>query len=104
MDERLINWARYVRDRQGHISMHPMFRGFKSTEWAVEPSIPVDQLDGHKIEKAISALPEKERWAVRWAYVYRYNPSRMCRLLGVTAMGLGKLIEVGRQMLINRSR
>jgi hypothetical protein len=40
---------------------------------------------------------------VRWAYVFRAHPRRMCRLLAVTEAGLADLIDVGRQMLINRS-
>lgn len=103
MDARLINWARYVRDRPV-VWTQPMFRGYRSSEvWVHEVSVPVDQLDGHKVEKAVQALPEKHRAAVRWAYVFRAHPRRMCRLLAVTEAGLADLIDVGRQMLINRS-
>lgn len=104
MDARLVNWARYVRDKPVSWTQ-PMFRGYRSSEvWVHEATVPVDSLDGHQIEKAVSALPQKERAAVRWAYVYRSHPARMCRSLGVTSQGLGQLIETGRQMLINRSR
>lgn len=103
MDERLINWARYVRDRPV-MWTQPMFRGYKSSEvWLHEAVVPVDQLDGHRLEKAVSALPEKHRAAVRWAYIYRAHPRRMCRLLACTEQGLADLIVDGRQMVINRS-
>lgn len=103
MDARLVNWARYVRDKPVSWTQ-PMFRGYRSSEvWVHEATVPVDSLDGHKIEKAVSALPEKPRAAVRWAYIYRAHPRRMCRLLAVTEQGLADLIELGRQMLVNRS-
>lgn len=102
MDARLINWARYVRDRP--VSwMSPMFRGYQSSEiWIHETTVPVDQLDGQRMEKAVSALPDKHRTAVRWAYVFRGAPWRIRRRLAVTEQGLADLIEVGRQMLVNR--
>lgn len=102
MDDRLINWARYVRDRPV-IWTQPMFRGYKSSEvWVHEVTVPIDPLDGHRIEKAVQALPEKHRAAVRWAYIYRAHPRRMCRLLAVSEQGLADLIVDGRQMLVNR--
>ena len=103
MDERLINWARYVKPKPMPWKTHPMFRGYKSSEvYAQEISVPVNILDGHKIEKAVSVLPEKERAAVRWAYVFRSHPRRMCTRLAVTEQGLADLIVDGRQMLVNR--
>ena len=43
---------------------------------------PVDTLDAVLVEKAVYALPEKHREAVRWWYVYRRNPAAMARSLG----------------------
>lgn len=102
MDERLINWARYVRDDQV-VETQPMFRSYRSTDvWVHEATVPVDSLDGHRIEKAVSHLPEKHRAAIRWAYVFRGAPWRIRRQLGVTDLGLCDLIVTARQMLINR--
>jgi hypothetical protein len=102
IDRRLLNWARWVRDRpQGFV--HPMWRAYKSSEvWASEPGIPVDSLDAADLERSVSALPERHRDALRWSYVYRGRPWKMCRALGVSEDGLAGLIRDGRQMLINR--
>lgn len=83
-----------------------MFRGFKSTEiWAHnEISVPIDSLDAASMEKQVSTLPVRHRDAIRWAYVYRIQPWRFCRNMGITQTQLAELIHDGRQMLINRSR
>ena len=104
IDERLTNWARWVIPRPTSW-IAPMWRGFKSSEiWATDPSvsIPIDSLDAQAVEKQVSALPEKNRDAIRWAYVFRGHPSKMCRELGVTRDALADLIYTGRSMLINR--
>jgi len=54
------------------------------------------------MEKAVYALPEKHREAVRWWYVYRRDPVAMARKLGVSKQGLADLVEAGRTMLNNR--
>jgi len=54
------------------------------------------------MEKAVYALPEKHREAVRWWYVYRRNPAAMARSLGVSKQGLADLVEAGRTMLQNK--
>jgi DNA-directed RNA polymerase specialized sigma24 family protein len=106
--ERAINWARYVR--VGTLKgwgMQPMFHGYRSSEvWALEaPRTPVDSLDGHRMEKAVSQLPEKHRDAIRWQYVFTWiPPKRVCRHLAVTISGLEDLIHDGRSILNNRSR
>lgn len=81
-----------------------MWRGFKASEvWTgASVSIPLDPLDAQRLEKAVSALPEAHKFAVRWCYVYRGNPARAARHIGETQEGLARLIEAGRVMLINR--
>lgn len=103
IDARLVNWARWVKDRPAS-RVHPMWRGFKASEvWAHhEIVVPVDGIDGQAIEKHVGALPERNRDSIRWAYVYRIHPSRFCRSIGVNPLGLSVLIYDGRQMLINR--
>jgi hypothetical protein len=105
MHERLLNWSRWVRPGVGSAS-HPMWRQGRSNsrQWHT-PEIrdTVNTLDGHKVEKGVSALPEKHRAAIRWAYVTSYqSPTRIRRELGVTADGLLKLIQDARSMLVNR--
>lgn len=103
--DRLTNWARYVAVRQIQ-HQASIWRMGKSNgrQWhQPELSVPVNQLDGHKMEKAVADLPDMHRDALRWSYVYRINPSHMRRYLGVTDAGLYQLVKDGRNMLVNRA-
>ena len=103
--ERLSNWARWVRVRPQGWQTAPMFRLYqsKARQWEA-PVIqnPVDTLDAVVVEKAVSALPEKHRAAVRWSYVHSGNPVAMARALAVSKQGLADLVDSGRTMLKNR--
>ena len=103
--ERLENWARWVRVRPHGWQTHPMFRMYqsKARQWEA-PVIqnPVNTIDAALIEKAVYALPDKHREAVRWWYVYRRDPVAMARNLGVSKQGLADLVDVGRTMLQNK--
>ena len=104
---RLVNWERWVRVRPHGWFTHPMWRSaLTSRQWDVSPHIgtPVDTLDAALMEKAVYALPEKNREAVRWWYVYRRDPVAMARNLGVSKQGLADLVEAGRTMLANRCK
>ena len=103
---RLENWRRWVIVRPHGWQVAPMFRMYqsKSRQWEASPHIgtPVDAIDAALMEKAVYALPEKHREAVRWWYVYRRNPAAMARSLGVSKQGLADLVEAGRTMLQNK--
>ena len=102
---RLVNWERWVRVRPNGWFTHPMWRSaLTSRQWDVSPHIgtPVDTLDAALMEKAVYALPDKHREAVRWWYVYRRDPVAMARNLGVSKQGLQELVTEGRTMLKNR--
>ena len=102
---RLENWRRWVIVRPHGWQTAPMFRMYqsKARQWhAPVIQTPVDTLDALRVEKAVAALPEKHREAVRWWYVYRRNPAAMARSLGVSKQGLADLVEAGRTMLQNR--
>ena len=103
--ERLMNWERWVRVRPHGWQTAPMFRMHqsKARQWEA-PVIqnPVDTLDAVVVEKAVSALPEKHRAAVRWSYVHAGNPVAMARALAVSKQGLADLVDSGRTMLQNR--
>lgn len=102
--ERLVNWERWVRVRPQGWFTHPMFRMCKSKarQWeAPVMQTPVNAIDAALIEKAVYALPEKHREAVRWWYVYRRDPVAMARNLGVSKQGLADLVGDGRTMLQN---
>ena len=103
--ERLSNWARWVRVRPQGWQTAPMFRLYqsKARQWeAPVIQTPVDTLDAVLVEKAVAALPEKHRAAVRWSYVHCGNPVGMARTLGVSKQGLADLVDAGRTMLQNR--
>lgn len=103
IDERLVNWSRWLQDRPASFPS-PMFKGFKSTEvWAHhEVVVPINPLDAADMEKRVFYLPERNRDCVRWAYVYRIQPWRFCRAMGINQTQLASLIHDGRQMLVNR--
>jgi hypothetical protein len=105
IDERLVNWSRWVQVRPASFTQ-PMFKSFRSSEvfGHNEISVPIDSLDAASMEKQVSALPVRHRDAIRWAYVYRIQPWRFCRNLGITQTMLADLIYEGRQMLVNRER
>lgn len=108
IDRRLIEWARWVRVRPQAWRSQPMWRGYQSMarQWhAPEVSTPINTLQAHEIERAVSLLPEKHRVAIRWAYVFAYIPvSVVRRELGVTKDDLLKLLTDARDMLCNRLR
>jgi hypothetical protein len=103
---RLTNWSRYVAPRHSHF-VGPIWKLGRSTarQWDVPTlHVPIDNIDGHKIEKAVGLLPVKHRDALRWAYCRRtILPHKMRRELGVTEAGLMELIHQGRTMLCNRT-
>ena len=104
---RLENWARWVTVRHHGWATAPMFRMYqsKARQWhAPDIQEPIDTLDAALLEKAVSALPEKHREAVRWWYVYRRDPVAMARNLGVSKQGLADLVEAGRTLLANRCK
>ena len=105
--ERLDNWARWVKVRPHGWATHPMWRqSLTSKQWdtVANISMPVNTLDAVLVEKAVSALPEKHRAAVRWSYVHAGNPVAMARTLGVSKQGLADLVDAGRSMLKNKLR
>ncbi len=106
INARLENWARWLRSSSAlRGKIHPMFRQYKSPmHWQRGPDRAlVDPLDAQAVEKAVSALPEGHRYALRWSYVWPWvSPSRASRALAVTRDGLADLLHEGRQMLINR--
>jgi hypothetical protein len=104
INEKLENWARWVTPgRQSWVS--PMFKQYRSKAWQWHPREFSDRarpLEAAAMETAVSGLPEKHRYAIRWAYVWRSSPATAMRALGVSNEGLLLLLRDGRQMLINR--
>lgn len=104
--ERLTNWARWVRDSRMSWTAHPMWRHLKEKEALERRDMPlaVNSLDGHFIEKLVSALPEKHRHAIRWSYVFKGNPLGAARAAAVSKERLAELVKEGRSMLVNRTK
>jgi DNA-directed RNA polymerase specialized sigma24 family protein len=101
----LEQWARWVRVRPHGWQTAPMFRHYRSKAWQwerPEPKPTVNVLEAVEMEKAVSALPEKHRDAIRWQYVFSGSPIAMARHLAVSKAGLLDLIHAGRTMLRNR--
>ena len=101
---KLENWARWVQVRSPSW-VSPMFRQAQSNsrQWH-QPEIreTCDVLGAMEMEKAVYKLPEAQRAAIRWFYVYQGDPVRRARKLGVSLLGLKELTRDGRQMLVNR--
>jgi hypothetical protein len=84
-----------------------MFRQYRSHAWQWEtPEVraQVNIPDAIAMEKAVSLLPDKNRQAIRWCYVFNGNPAGMARSLDVTKQGLLELVNIGRIMLTNRCK
>ena len=104
MHDRLVNWARWCAGRPTYW-VQPMFRAYRSAAiyWhGAEAKIEVDILCAQAIEKAVSALPDEHRHAIRWCYVFRTSPAACAREIGCTLAALQQYVRNGRQMLINR--
>ena len=104
MHDRLLNWSRWVRVTVPGWQASIWRLGKSNTRQWHEPEMreETDILDGMAMEKAVFALPDKHRDAIRWHYVYRTSPTAARKHLGVTNEGLQRLVVDGRTMLINR--
>lgn len=108
-EQRLTEWARWVRVRPQGTPVHPMFKGYqsKARHWDIEPHIhiAINTLAAHEVEKVVSQLPDRRRTALRWAYVWPgLHTNVVRRALGVTQEALGALLADGIGMVANRLR
>jgi DNA-directed RNA polymerase specialized sigma24 family protein len=104
---RLEAWARWIRVRPIGWQTAPMFRQAKSNsfQWhAPQPRVEHNVPEVLEVERAVSLLPEKEREAVRWCYVFPGSPSPVARRLGVRPAGLMELVNRARTMVRNTIR
>jgi hypothetical protein len=103
---RLEHWAIWVNPRQCVWRTQPMFRQYRSHAWQWERpelKVQINGIEAMEIEKLVCQLPEKNRDAIRWAYVFTFIPVNIVRReLGVTREGLASLIVNGRDMLKNK--
>ena len=108
IDLRLREWASWVRVHPQIWARQPMFRMYKAPkQFETDLYVPIDinTLAAHEVEKAVSFLPDRQRTALRWYYVWpglHINVVR--RELVVTEEALEALVSTGRDILINRLR
>jgi DNA-directed RNA polymerase specialized sigma24 family protein len=105
IDQRLTEWARWVRVKPQQWACQPMFRQYRAPrqyEHQATVHIQINTIEAHEIEKAVGNLPMKHRDAIRWFYVFNKNPLGMARSLAVSTDGLLDLVTDGRDMLKNR--
>ena len=106
IDRRLNHWAIWVVPRRQSWKTQPMFRLFRSDMWhgrQDKPRLDVNPLECHETEQAVSLLPERHRYAIRWCYVAPWVPPNVVRReLACTRESLAVLISDGRDMLKNR--
>jgi hypothetical protein len=104
--DRLLNWALWCRGGlRGGSTMSPMFIGFRAGyEEAPVIQMPIDCLDGHRVEKIVVSLPERHRTILQWSYVHSHIPVRkVCQALGVPYRDLPDMIHDARAMVRNRA-
>lgn len=104
---RLTNWSRWATRGRGGAATSPMFRQYRSSAHWAPPEVPdpVDGADAAVLEKAVCALPDRNRVAIVWSYVACYRGmsiGRACYALGVNPERLAGLVHAGRAMLANR--
>lgn len=106
IDERLHEWAAWVKDRPNAWKTQPMFRMFRSLarQWhAPEPKREINTLQAHEVERAVCLLPDPYRAVIRWAYVFAYIPDNAVRRQhGLTRAALAETLDKGRDMVKNR--
>lgn len=82
-----------------------MFAQYRSHAWQWEtPEVQATGTPGENlvIEKLVSALPDKHRTAIRWAYAFPFVPvSVVLRHLGLTRADLLHMLDDSRDMLMN---
>jgi hypothetical protein len=109
MHSRLIDWASWCRSRTGQnvasgFGLHQSSNTFEQREYGAATIAPLDKIASAQLAKEVAALPEKERQAIHWYYVYQRSPKPIdkARMLAVSLAGLRELLDRGRQILINR--
>ena len=80
-----------------------MFRQYRAEGYhEVMGGMPIDSLDGHRLEKLVVSLPEKHRTLLQWAYTRPYIPvHRVRKALGLTERDLHEMLHSARTMVKN---
>jgi hypothetical protein len=106
MHDRLCNWAMWAKPG-GSGKIHPMWAQSKSNAWQWHPREyrpSCNTLEAHDMEKQITKLPEKNRNALIWFYIYaNVSATKARKWLGLTSDALAGTVIDARQMLMNRA-
>jgi hypothetical protein len=105
INERLENWAKWLRSGNRGGNVLAMFQQYRSKvrQWEMPVwSVAIEPLDAVVVEKGVAALPSKHRDAIRWAYFRPYIPeNKMRQHLGLDRAGLLEMLNNARNMLKN---
>lgn len=104
IDRRLLNWAQWCRRPAGSF-VQPMFRLYRSSDQYRDRTPTVwagNTMDAEAIQRMVGTLPEAQRLAVSWHYVWKGSPRKMCDRLRVSNRGLVDLVYSARQMLLEK--
>lgn len=102
---RLTNWARWARGGRGGNSTLPMFQNYRPDGYHElrGGSIPIDSLDATKVQKVFVGIPEANRWALHWTYLFpAIRVEKVCRVFAMNRSQLSETIHDGRAMVKNR--
>ena len=104
IDQRLTEWAKWVRVHHKMLGPNPMWKNYKTPrQWDVDPHIPlaINTLDALEVERAVSKLPKIEKTLLRWFYVWPgLHINAVVRETGVSASGLQPRLELARNILM----
>jgi len=105
---RLVNWARWSRDkiRQGHCRsieyryLAPRIKEAEDLNASPQP----DPLDAEKLHSVVCDLPVKHRWMIHLWYIHRAPAQFMRRKLGIARDALPVELDTARVMVRNGVR
>jgi len=111
IEAELRNWARWVRERRmrGHCrSFEHRYRSPRGAEveWETAPPlVPLpapDALAAIQVEACMHLLPDGQRKALKFVYLYGAEARWCCRRLALRHSDWPEFLEAARRMLANR--
>lgn len=103
---RLTNWARWASGHRSVGNVLPMFKDYRHPQHRETGagSIPIDSLDAIALQKLFAGVPQLNRHAIHWVYLYPFiRVEKVCRVLAVSRTQLAESIHDGRAMVKNRA-
>jgi hypothetical protein len=99
IDQRLRNWAIWVRPSRGYGTVHPMFRWYRPTEhWqGIGAKSNCDLQDAEAVERVMRDLNQVERLAIKWYYIEFSSPTKICKVLQLSLADLKMIVKRARK-------